>query len=462
MALDEAAYSFDKVRMAPPVTNETRLQLFPMTTAISTEQTPPVLTIGGCDLNQLAAQYGTPLYLYDQVTMDAAVDAYQTALATYYPTGGGITYAGKAFLCTAVAQWTQWHNLLLDCTGAGELYTAAAAGVPRQRILVHGVNKSLADLDAAVTLAGTIVVDNPTELARLVERLRGHPEQPELWLRVRPGTAVDTHAYRQTGQEESKFGMSPTEVKAAVACCRQAGLQLTGLHFHQGSHFHDAEPLAPALETVLDLAAALQDELGWMPQVICPGGGWGVAYHEDDLPQPNVTAYVSFVAHHLIEFCRQRNLPLPRLQLEPGRSIVARAGVVLYRVGAVKQTAERRWLMIDGGLADNPRPALYEAKYSALPITDPLRPNVGPAWLAGPFCESGDILIENVPLPAVTAGELLAVPVAGAYQLAMGSNYNGACRPAVLWLHEGRAQLIQRRETVAELVARDLPLVNGC
>ncbi|MEZ4622648.1 MAG: alanine racemase [Caldilineaceae bacterium] len=336
------------------MTNEQRLNLFPLTIDITPQASQPTLTIAGCDLNALADQYGTPLYLYDQATMDAAVAAYQDALAAHYPTGGGVTYAGKAFLCTATAQWTQRHNLILDCTGAGELHVAAAAGVPRHQILVHGVNKSPADLDAAVAQAGIIVVDNPVELARLSERLRGKTDQPQLWLRVRPGTAVDTHAYRQTGQEESKFGMSAAEVKAAVARCQQAGLNLTGLHFHQGSHFHDAEPIAPALETVLDLAAALNRELGWTPQVLCPGGGWGVAYHEDDLPQPNVTAYVSFVAHHLANFCRERDLPLPRLQLEPGRSIVARAGVVLYRVGAVKQTAARRWLMIDGGLADNP------------------------------------------------------------------------------------------------------------
>jgi diaminopimelate decarboxylase len=440
------------------VANERRLDLFPLTVAVTADVSPAQLTIAGCALGALADQYGTPLYLYDGATMDAAVAAYQTALAQYYPTGGGVTYAGKAFLCTAVAQWTARHGLILDCTGAGELRVAAAAGVPRSQILVHGVNKSSADLDAAVAQAGIIVVDNPVELDRLIERLQGKAAQPELWLRVRPGAAVDTHAYRQTGQEDSKFGMSPAETKVAVARCLQTGLNLTGLHFHQGSHFHDPEPLAPALETVLDLAAGLNRDLGWTPQVICPGGGWGVAYHEDDLPQPNVAAYVSFIAHHLTNFCQERGLPLPRLQLEPGRSLVARAGVVLYRVGAVKQTATRRWLMIDGGLADNPRPALYGAKYSALPVHEPLRPNLNPAWLAGPFCESGDILIEGLPLPAVAAGELLAVPVTGAYQLAMGSNYNGARRPAVLWLQEGAAKLVQRRETLDELIARDLPL----
>lgn len=441
--------------------NEQRLQLFPLTTRVqpAVGATPATkLTIADCDLTALADQYGTPLYLYDQATMDAAVAAYQQALASYYPGEGGVTYAGKAFLCIAAAQWTQRHNLLLDCTGAGELQVAAAAGVPRARILVHGVNKTAADLRAAVAQAGIIVVDNLTELERLADLLAQTTEQPQIWLRVRPGTAVDTHAYRQTGQEDSKFGLAPAEVKTAVAFCQLKGLRLTGLHFHQGSHFHDPEPLVPALEVVLDLAVALRDDLGWTPSYLSPGGGWGVAYHEADLPQPAVAAYVSFVGHHLAQECSRRNLPLPCLQLEPGRSLVARAGVALYRVGAVKHTATRRWLLIDGGLADNPRPALYDARYSALPVADPLAANVDPAWLAGPFCESGDILIKGLDLPAVEAGALLAVPVTGAYQLAMGSNYNGARRPAVLWLVAGQAHLIQRREELAELTRRDLPL----
>lgn len=439
--------------------NEKRLDLFPLSTQITDVGTGTALTIAGCDLTTLAATYGTPLYLYDQQTMDVAAAAYRQALADYYPAAAGITYAGKAFLCTAAAQWVQRQGMILDCTGAGELHVAAAAGVPRAQILVHGVNKSPADLVAAVTQAGIIVVDNLTELQRLVPLLQAaDDDRPALWLRVRPGVAVDTHAYRQTGQEDSKFGMGLAEASQAVALCQQEGLAVTGIHFHQGSHFHDPEPIAPALATVLDLIAALRERHGWTPQTLCPGGGWGVAYHEDDLPHPLIGAYVAFVAHYLVEGCKERNLPLPRLQLEPGRSLVAQAGVALYRVGAVKRTAARRWLMIDGGLADNPRPALYGARYSALPVQNPLRPNLDPVWFAGPFCESGDILIQGLPMPEMAAGELVAVPIAGAYQLAMGSNYNGACKPAVLWLRDGQAYLVQRREHVADLVARDYAL----
>lgn len=443
-----------------------RLSLFPATAQIKLvgnkrNNRNQQLTIAGCDLSALANEYGTPLYLYDQATLDAAVVEYRDALAKQYPGESAITYAGKAFLCTAMAQWSQQHDLWLDCTGAGELRIAAAAKVARSRILVHGVNKSAADLAAAVHQASIIVVDNLHELGELINLLTSTTvEPPQLWIRIRPGVAVETHSYTQTGQKDSKFGMEPAEALTAIARCRQHDLSLTGLHFHQGSYFHDPAPIGPAIATVLDIVAHIHQESGWLPDTICPGGGWGVAYHEDELPHPTIAAYVCFVAEQIQAGCHQRNLPLPRLQLEPGRSIVAQAGVALYRVGSVKQTADRRWLLIDGGLADNPRPALYESRYSALPVADPQRPPVTKTWLAGPYCESGDVLIQDLPLPDIQAGELMAVPVSGAYQLSMGSNYNGATRPAVLWLNANGAQLIQQAETVDNLIARDRPLAQ--
>jgi diaminopimelate decarboxylase len=438
-----------------------RLELFPITATYVVAAQPDSgfeLSIGGCRVRLLAQEYGTPLYCFDAATLAAAARAYRTALARRYPGESAVTYAGKAYLSRAIAQWTQRHDLWLDCTGAGEIGIAAAAGVPRRRILVHGVNKSAADLEMAVMHAAVIVVDNLVELHRLAAMLSASTNDTALWLRVRPGVAVDTHAYRQTGQDDSKFGMSPQEVVEAVRYCLDHGLKLVGLHFHQGSHFHDPAPIGPALETVLDLVAEIASITGWQPQSLCPGGGWGVAYHEDDLPQPDVEHYVRFVAQRVVEGCRQRGLKLPSLHLEPGRSLVARGGVAVYTVGAVKQTTTRRWLFIDGGMADNPRLALYGARYSALPVINPDRPTVGPAWIAGPYCESGDVLIEALPMPAVAADELIAVPVSGAYHLAMQSNYNGARKPAVLWLDNGAATLIQRRETMADLLARDVSL----
>jgi diaminopimelate decarboxylase len=428
-----------------------RLPLFPVSTRVVDGQ----LTIAGLPLDELVEQYGTPLYLYDQATLDASVESYKSTLYKTYPGSSGITYAGKAFLSLAMAQWTQDRGLHLDCTGEGEIFIATTAGVPRQHILVHGVNKSLRDLQAALSFSGTLVVDNLDELRKIIQIRSNYSKLPDLWLRLRPGLAVQTHSYTQTGQDDSKFGLSPTEFLEAVHLCQLESLSLTGLHFHQGSHFHDPTPVGPALETALDLIEEASSSLGWMPEVLSPGGGWGVPYHEDDLPHQPLEIYVRFIADKLVAGCKQRGLPLPRLQLEPGRSIVAQAGVAIYSINAVKTTTHRRWLLLDGGLADNPRPALYRARYTALPTRQPDRPSVGLTWLGGPYCESGDILIEALPMPDIRPGERVAIPVSGAYQLSMGSNYNGARKPAVLWLSEKETHLIQRRETLDDLVLRD-------
>lgn len=354
----------------------------------------------------------------------------------------------------------------MDCTGCGELAIAAAAGVPRAHILVHGVNKSQEDLEAALRLAGTIVLDNLDELGRLVPLVKRSGSCPDLWLRFLPGESVATHAFTQTGHHDSKFGMDEPELAQAAHLCRKHGLPLRGLHFHQGSQFRDPAPLGPAIEKALDLA----EELSLTPRggissaggldsapawILSPGGGWGCAYHEDDLPHPDVETYVRFIAETVLAGCQKRGLPLPRLHLEPGRSLTARAGVALYRVGAVKRRPGRIWLLIDGGLADNPRHALYGARYTALTVAGPGRERTGLAAIAGPYCESGDVIIEDLPMPDVQEGELIAVPVSGAYHLSMASNYNGARRPAAVWLENGQARLILRRESPQDLLRRD-------
>lgn len=432
-----------------------RLDLFPDSTRIV--QTPAnQLTIGGCDLEELAGRYGTPLYLYDRATMDGAAGEYKKALAACYPGRTSISYASKAYLCTAIAQWAISQGLWVECTGGGEMAFALAAGVPREHILIHGVNTSPDDLKLAAAKAGAIVVDNLQELELLADLLRRQTSPfPQLWLRFRPGLAVDTHAYTQTGQHDSKFGMNESEIELAVPLGKSYGLTIDGLHFHQGSQFHDPAPIGFALEKTLDLMAKIGADETW---TFSPGGGWGVSYHEDDLPNPSIETYVNYIAERLATGCRRRGLPLFRLHLEPGRSLVARAGVALYRVGAVKQTAGRNWVLLDGGLADNPRPALYGARYSALPVHDPLRPALYTSWLAGPYCESGDVLIKDLLMPEMEPGELVAIPVSGAYQLSMASNYNGARKPAVIWIDNGTTQLIQNRETFEDLVRRDIKL----
>jgi diaminopimelate decarboxylase len=429
-----------------------RLGLFPDTTKINQGS----LNVGGCDLRKLADQFGTPLYLYDRTTMDNAVVAYNTSLAKFYPGKSSLTYAGKAFLCLAIAEWTQQQDLWVDCTGLGEISIAIAAGVPRERLIAHGVNKSLADIDIASKQAGVIVVDNLTELQRLIDLSRSQ-NMPDLWLRFQPGLAVDTHVHTQTGHAGSKFGMDAAQILQAAKLCRENALSLTGLHFHLGSQFRDPAPLIVGIERALDLARKIDFGPGW---ILCPGGGLGVAYHEDELPPPDLVDYIRLVAMALVRGCKERNLSLPRLHMEPGRSLVARAGVALYRVGTIKRVAERLWVLLDGGLADNPRPAMYGTHYSALPVREPVRAVKDIVSFAGPYCESGDVLIDALPFPEVLEGDLVAVPVCGAYQLSMASNYNGCRRPVVLWLVNGQVQIIQTRESIDDLFRRDHRLVK--
>lgn len=428
-----------------------RLALFPDSARVQNDS----LFIAGQDLTALAEEYGTPLYLYDRLTLETSVTDYRSALRLYYPAPARITYAGKAFLCKALAEWTQTHDMFVDCTGEGEIAIAVAGGVPRKNILVHGVNKSIEDLRAALEHAETIVVDNLIELKRIQLLITNYRSPiPHLWLRLLPGVAVHTHhAHTQTGQHDSKFGMTREEILEAAQFCKEHNLPLRGIHFHQGSNFRDPEPLLPAIDLALDLAQEIGFRGEWH---FCPGGGWGVAYHEEELPNPSIESYVRGIAESMIEGCRQRELDLPQLHLEPGRSLVARAGVALYRVGAVKKRKAKTWLLTDGGMADNPRFALYGARYSCLPVKGLQRERTGKVSVAGPYCESGDIVIEDLLMPDVKEGELIAIPVAGAYHLSMSSNYNGARRPAVVWLEEGSARLIIQREPVQDLLKNQM------
>ncbi len=436
--------------LAPHCMN--RLALFPATAKIEND----TLTIGGQNLSALAGEFGTPLYFYDRAEMDRAVAEYRTALSAY-PASADVTYAGKAYLCTAIAQWTQEQNLWLDCTGEGELSIACASRVTRERVLVHGVNKSDADLRAALEQAGVIVVDHLGELSHLAEFFPEYKSNfPGLWLRFQPGLAVETHhAHTQTGQYTSKFGMTAEEILEAAKLCQRLSLPLEGIHFHQGSNFRDPAPLKLAIERALDLVKRIGFDGRWH---FSPGGGWGTAYHESELPNPPIESYVKTVIESTVHGCAQRGLSLPHLHLEPGRSLIARAGVAIYRVGAIKRRGSIIWLLTDGGLADNPRHALYGARYSALPVTGFGREMNERVSVAGPYCESGDVILEDLPFPEIKVGELIAVPVSGAYQLSMASNYNGARRPAVIWLDERGARLIQRRETFDDLKTRDLSL----
>jgi diaminopimelate decarboxylase len=248
--------------------------------------------------------------------------------------------------------------------------------------------------------------------------------------------------------------MSWEQILQAVSICHANTLPLQGLHFHQGSQFRDPEPLGDGIDRALDLAREIGFKDGWH---LSPGGGWGVAYHEDDLPHPSIEQYVRFIVSNIQTGCEKRGLALPHLHLEPGRSLVAKAAVAIYRVGTVKRIAGNTWLLIDGGMADNPRHALYGAKYSCLTVEQPCAAPTELVSIAGPYCESGDVLIEKIPLRTVRQDEFIAIPVSGAYHLSMSSNYNGARRPAVLLVESAQARLIQTRELETDLSRRDTP-----
>jgi diaminopimelate decarboxylase len=304
---------------------------------------------------------------------------------------------------------------------------------------------------------GTIVVDNLTELKRLSELFTIHYSPfPDLWLRLLPGVAVETHhAHTQTGQHDSKFGMTREEILEAAAFCKSNNLPLNGIHFHQGSNFRDASPLKAAIGLGLDLAKEIGIANDWH---FSPGGGWGVAYHEDELPQPDIHEYVRVVTENVVEGCNARGLALPHLHLEPGRSLVARAGVAVYRVGAIKRRGDKVWILTDGGMTDNPRHAMYGARYSCLTVSGVGRKRSEKVSIAGPYCESGDVVIEDLPMPRIVVGELIAIPASGAYHLSMSSNYNGSRRPTVLWLEKGKAKVMTRRETIEDLLKRDFDI----
>ena len=424
------------------------------------------LWLGGCAATRLAGTYGTPLYIFDEVTLRDRARAYQAALARHYPAPAQTAYASKAYLCLGLAQLFAQEGLDLDVVSGGELHVALRAGFPAGRIHFHGNNKTPEELALALEAGvGRIVVDNFHELellAGMAARRGGEPAR--IWLRLSPGVDAHTHAHIQTGQIDSKFGFSIAAGDAGEAVCQALdapALRLVGLHCHIGSQIYEPQALSLAAMRLVEFAGEMRARHGFELLELSPGGGWGVPMVAGDPPAP-IEDYVAAVAGAVVSACRAAGLSLPRLILEPGRSLAAPAGVALYRVGGRKVIpGVRTYVAIDGGMADNIRPALYGASYTAALVG---RPAEGPretVTLAGKFCESGDILIRDIELPALRAGDLLAVPMAGAYTLSMASNYNLARRPAVLLVNNGQARLLQRRESYADLLARDAPLNAG-
>ncbi|MBC7338361.1 MAG: diaminopimelate decarboxylase [Firmicutes bacterium] len=415
------------------------------------------LEIGGCEAPELAGRYGTPLYVYDEGEIRGRCRSWQGAMQRFWP-GGEVVYAGKAFLTMAMAALVRQEGLGLDVCSGGELWTALAAGFPASRVYFQGNGKSPEELQLAVESGvGRVVVDNHEELARLGLLCTRLQRRARVLLRFAPGVEAGAHDHLSTGTVYSKFGFLPgPDLERAVHTTRESsGLELVGLACHVGSQIPDPAPFCEAARAAAQVAAEVAGAFPWADGwELDLGGGLGARYTEDDNPVAP-SRLLEEVAAHLREACRHRGLPLPRLVVEPGRSIVAEAAVALYTVLAVKHVPGRSYVVVDGGLHDNPRPALYGARYRACLAERPHARPEGAFWVVGKNCESGDVLARDVPLPLPRAGEVLAVFTAGAYQFAMASNYNRLPRPAVVFAHGGRAELVVARETYGDLVARD-------
>lgn len=419
--------------------------------------TPDGIAVGGCDLAALADQFGTPLYVLDEATLVNQATAYRDGFRRY-PGEVAVYYAGKALLNLAVAQLVARLGLGLDVVSLGELTIAQRAGFDLARVHLHGNGTPPAELAAAVDLGiGRLIIDNADQLAA-VRTIVGRAERRQtVLLRVAPDVIAGGHVHIQTGSAESKFGFNDPTAAAAEAL-GDPGLELLGLHMHIGSQVRDFAALQLAIARLVATAARLRGALGWTAAELCVGGGLAVPT-DGSQPPAAVADYCTAVIEGICATCAAENFPLPRLSVEPGRSLAARAGVAVYTVTGRKPLADgSAYVHIDGGMGDNPRPILYGAGYEAALLRDPLGAAEGVWRISGRYCESGDMLIPRIALPTVRVGDRLAVPAAGAYTLSMAGNYNGVGRPAVVLARNGAAHLIQRRETADDLLARDRPL----
>jgi len=412
--------------------------------------------VGGCLLSELAHRFGTPLYVLDELSLRSSCRAYREALDRHYPGPALALYASKANSSLAITALVASEGLGLDAVSAGELLTAIEGGMPPERIVLHGNNKSSEELALALQHGVTVVVDNWRDVELLTELARGRPGPVPLLLRFTPGIECHTHEYIRTGHLDSKFGFDPDqleEVLTHLAGCRWA--QVRGLHAHIGSQIFELEPhrdLAGVLADALQLAR----RLGHSATDLNVGGGLGIRYVESDDP-PSIDSWVQVVAEAVAKACRERELELPRLLCEPGRSLVAPAGVTLYELGSRKEIPGfSTYLAVDGGMSDNPRPITYQSSYTACLADRPGAAAVETVTLAGKHCESGDVLLRELPLPASQPGDVLVVLATGAYNASMASNYNRIPRPATVLVGDGRAELVQRRERPDELLRYDV------
>lgn len=422
------------------------------------------LEIGKVDTVELAKQYGTPLYVYDVAKIRQNCRAFVQAFKNM-GVSAQVTYASKAFSSIAIIQVIHEEGLSLDVVSMGELYTALQAGFPTEKIHFHGNNKSEEELKMAIEHnIGCIIVDNFYEIELLDQLLRKENKQMDILFRVTPGIESETHQYIMTGNEDSKFGfnLQNGQVEKAYQLVKNhPHIKLKGLHSHIGSQIFTAKSFTLAIELLFELVKKWHEEDNFTPEIMNFGGGFGIRYTKDDTPLAH-EKYVQEIVQTVKKEISTTQIPMPEIWIEPGRSIVGDTGISLYTVGSMKDIqGVRKYVAVDGGMADNIRPALYEAKYEGVIANKANKTPDETVSIAGKCCESGDMLIWDLPVAKIEHHDILAIFSTGAYGYAMASNYNRFQKPAVVFVENGEAQLVVKRETLDDIVKNDVTYVSN-
>ncbi len=439
--------------MAPLDKRSPNQQLLPLTAKTNSSDH---LEIGGCDVVELLQQYGSPLYILDEVSLRTACQQYREAFKTHYQGESQVIYASKAWNCLAVCAIVASEGLGIDVVSGGELFTAIQAGVNPDLLYLHGNNKSSEELEYAIACGCTVIIDNWLELKTTTNLAQSLDKCPNIMLRITPGIECHTHEYIQTGHLDSKFGFDPTEVESVFAfLSNQSYLNCIGVHAHIGSQIFELQPHQD-LGNVMMAWFKIAEKYGLNLKVLNIGGGLGISYTESDDP-PSITDWVKTVSNSVMAACEAQGLALPKLISEPGRSLIGTACVTAYTIGSSKTVPQgRTYITIDGGMSDNPRPITYQSKYLAIVANRMGADSDQLITIAGKHCESGDILIKDIKLPKTEVGDILVVPATGAYNYSMASNYNRIPKLAAVLVDGGEANLILKRETYQDLIRQDL------
>lgn len=418
------------------------------------------LQIGKSDAVSLAEKYGTPLYVMDEELLRENCREYKNSMDEFYNGQGTVLYANKALCTLYTCRIMKEEGLGLDVVSGGELYTALKADFPTDKICFHGNNKTTAELEMAVdNNVGYVIVDNIYELEALDKIAEGRRKVQNIMFRIKPGIDAHTHSFVQTGQIDSKFGVALENGEAFEIIERAISMKnvsLKGVHCHIGSQIFDIDPFLKAAEVMMNFIGDIKDKLGYEIECLNLGGGYGIRYTQSDDPI-EYKEYIRHISEVVKKTAAERNVKLPYIFMEPGRSIVANAGVTLYTVGGIKDIKNvRKYVSVDGGMCDNPRYIMYDSEYTAVIAN---RANAEPAetvTIAGKCCESGDILIKNARLPKAEVGDILAVLATGAYNYSMASNYNRIPKPAMVAVSNGSEKLVVKRETYDDLIKNDI------